>query len=274
MMDKRFSDYGIQRDDGGFDLDGSRRSFPIRVLAIFIPVVSALYLLASRFFYSSPAGENGEQQERNTLKGMNLASVVNVGFQETREKKSPADKEAGQPDRELKQKITQAGSSAAEGRLREAVTLYRACLAHTNLSADIRRNVERRLSDVLLKDLFSSEPGTGKIVYVVQPGDTLDKIARRHGTTTSCILHINNLRDTRLRIGQKLTILDNPVFEWQQQTESASLVLCLNGEFLKRYQVLPDGKGDTRLWITLPEGRRLFAFRNVSDAAEIRLFVR
>lgn len=274
MMDKRFSDYGLQRDEGGFDLDGSRRSFPIRVLATLIVLASALYLIVSRFSRSEPLGEHGQEQGRNTLKGMNLASVVGVGFPANRDRKSESDKKTGEPDDELQQKLNRAGSSAAEGRLKEAATLYRACLAQTNLSSDIRRTAERRLSDVLLKDLLSKEAGPGKVVYAVQPGDTLDKIARRYGTITACLLHMNGLENTRLQIGQKLTVLDNPVFDWQQQTESSSLVLCLNGEFLKRYPVLPDGKGETRLWITLPEGRRLFAFRNVSDAAEIRLFIR
>lgn len=271
-MDRRFSDYGLQRDDGGFDLEGSRHSFPIRVLAILIVLASALYLIFSRCLHSGPVGES--EQGRDTLKGMNLASVMRIGSPANCDKKPRAGKEGGNPGDELQQQLNRAGNSAAEGRLREAAALYRSCLRQTNLPSDIRRTVERRLSDVLLKDLLSKEVGAGKIVHTVQPGDTLDKIARRYGTITACLLHVNGLENTRLRIGQKLVVLDNPVFEWQQQTESSSLVLCLNGEFLKRYSILPDGKGETRLWITLPEGRRLFAFRNVSDAAEIRLFIR
>lgn len=272
-MDRRFSDYGLQRDDGGFDLDGSRRSFPIRVLAVFILLAAVLYLAVNRYIHADPTGKNGQERERNTLKGMNLASVVGVGLSGTRNKKSESGKKAEGIADALQASLNQAGTAAAEGRLNEAGNLYRSCLAQSELPGDVRRMIERRLSDVLLKNLLSPEAGPGKVVYTVQAGDSLDKIARRFETITACILQMNGLRDTRLRVGQKLTVLDKPVFDWQQ-TENSSLVLCLNGGFFKRYEVLPDGKGDTRLWIALPEGRRLFALRNVSDAAEIRLFVR
>lgn len=272
-MDRRFSDYGLQRDESGMDFDGSRRSFPIRILAVIIPLSAVLYLVISRFFHAGTDGANGQDQARNTLKGMNLASVVSVGLYGNRDKKSESGSEKETIDSALQTRLSRAGTAAAEGRLDEAVDLYRGCLKQSDLSADVRRLIERRASDVMLKKLLSTEADSGKVAYTVASGDTLDKIARKFGTITACILQMNGLRDTRLRIGQKLTILDKPFFEWQQP-DNSSLVLYCNGEFLKRYEVSPDGKGDTRLWISLPEGRRLFALRNVSDAAEIRLFIR
>jgi LysM repeat protein len=52
-----------------------------------------------------------------------------------------------------------------------------------------------------------SPRGGGKtITYVVQPGDTLGKIAKRKGTSVSDLKENNRLKSDILRIGQKLTI--------------------------------------------------------------------
>ena len=42
--------------------------------------------------------------------------------------------------------------------------------------------------------------------YVVQPGDALEKIARRHGTTVSALREANNLKSDKIMVGQKLAI--------------------------------------------------------------------
>jgi membrane-bound lytic murein transglycosylase D len=58
----------------------------------------------------------------------------------------------------------------------------------------------------------TSSPVSGSSVkgesgeYVVRKGDSLWKIAKRFGTTTKAIQSVNQLRRTRLRIGQVLII--------------------------------------------------------------------
>jgi membrane-bound lytic murein transglycosylase D len=42
--------------------------------------------------------------------------------------------------------------------------------------------------------------------YVVQAGDTMEKIARRHGTTIQALKTENKLKDSLLHPGQKLRV--------------------------------------------------------------------
>lgn len=49
------------------------------------------------------------------------------------------------------------------------------------------------------------EPGDGEW-YIVQQGDTLYDLARKHGTTVKAIQQNNGLSDSRLRIGQQLML--------------------------------------------------------------------
>ena len=50
-------------------------------------------------------------------------------------------------------------------------------------------------------------------VYLVQPGDTLSKISRLHGTSVASLKEVNNLRHDLIKIGQRLLVppIDRPV---------------------------------------------------------------
>jgi membrane-bound lytic murein transglycosylase D len=52
----------------------------------------------------------------------------------------------------------------------------------------------------------TATPQTQRIVYRVQRGDTLIRIAQRHGVTVAQLRQWNNIRGSTIRIGQRLTI--------------------------------------------------------------------
>lgn len=55
---------------------------------------------------------------------------------------------------------------------------------------------------------FIPQTALGSISYVVKRGDTLSRIADRHGTSVSKIKRLNNLKSDLIKIGQKLTLPD------------------------------------------------------------------
>ena len=52
----------------------------------------------------------------------------------------------------------------------------------------------------------SSSSGDGGEIYIVKSGDTLSKIAKRHGTTVKAIESENGLSTTHIKVGEKLKI--------------------------------------------------------------------
>jgi LysM repeat protein len=60
----------------------------------------------------------------------------------------------------------------------------------------------------LTKQLSSA--ASDKKIYKVRPGDTLEKIARFHQTTTERIKKVNDLKDDLIVVGQELIIPNDP----------------------------------------------------------------
>jgi len=88
-------------------------------------------------------------------------------------------------------------------------------------------------------------PDTGdcsenKCTITVQPGDTLSKIAADYGTTVSCIVSLNNIKDPNLIfVGQKLT-----VYSITQPVKRCKTYIVVSGDTLSgiaaRYNVTID----------------------------------
>lgn len=57
----------------------------------------------------------------------------------------------------------------------------------------------------ILEALGITPPG-GDTLYTVKSGDTLSEIAKKHGTTTEALRKLNNLKNDRINVGQKLKL--------------------------------------------------------------------
>ena len=100
--------------------------------------------------------------------------------------------------------------------------------------------VQGRAMDLLGEiqaDLFlSTHPMPGKIGYLVEPGDSLLRIANKTSSTPECIMRVNNLLSTVIHPGQRLIVI--PVnFIVTLDVASKTLLLYREGSFFKRYLV-------------------------------------
>lgn len=87
-----------------------------------------------------------------------------------------------------------------------------------------------------LEDIFSDKTVPQTVIYQVQPGDTLAKIAARHHTTTDLIKISNHLASDMIYVGERLRVWTEPFSIVISKTENILLLQCA-GKTIKRYVV-------------------------------------
>jgi lipoprotein-anchoring transpeptidase ErfK/SrfK len=102
--------------------------------------------------------------------------------------------------------------------------------------AAARTQAENLLTEIGMEMLMTPRPMPEKQDYTVQAGDSLDKIARKHGTTVELIQKSNALRGPLIRQGDRLRVFSGAWSIRVNKTRN-DLVLYLNGKFFKRYRV-------------------------------------
>ena len=123
----------------------------------------------------------------------------------------------------------------AAGRLGEARNRLYEALGVARSEAG-RRAVEGVLGELNIELVTSPHPMDEKVDYIIQRGDKLALIARRHGTTVELLQKGNNLRGDLIRPNDRLRIL-NGKFSVHISKSRNELELRLNGRFFKRYRV-------------------------------------
>jgi len=100
-----------------------------------------------------------------------------------------------------------------------------------------QRAVEAVLGDVNTALVFSASPAEEKTNYVIRAGDSLDALARRHGTTVELLKKSNGIAvPSRIRQGDVVRILTGR-FRIEVRRTRMELVVYLNDRFFKRYVV-------------------------------------
>lgn len=95
----------------------------------------------------------------------------------------------------------------------------------------------KELLDKLNEELiFSPSSSSDAIVYTVQPGDVLAKIAKKFTTNYELIMRINSKPTTRLNIGERLKILTGKTKILVNKSDF-TLTLLLNNHYVKQYRV-------------------------------------
>ncbi|MHC4841238.1 MAG: L,D-transpeptidase family protein [Planctomycetota bacterium] len=122
-----------------------------------------------------------------------------------------------------------------ENRLREARAFLTKALNNEQTPEDEAETLE--LLTQINEKLFMSTEGEGDLeVYTVKRGDTLGKIANKFNTTWEMIQRLNGLKNTNIRVDQKLKILGGK-FELIVRKDRNIMDLLINGHFIQRYEV-------------------------------------
>lgn len=90
--------------------------------------------------------------------------------------------------------------------------------------------------------IFSSIPSPDAVMYTVQAGDIMARIARQYNTNYELIMRINNKSPTRLNIGDKLKVITGKTKILVSKSEF-TLTLMLNDHYVKQYRI-GTGKND------------------------------
>ena len=93
---------------------------------------------------------------------------------------------------------------------------------------------KRIIGEMNLDALFSPGQNSTRKDYVVQPGDSLGRIAAKNATTVECLLRANSMMSSALQPGDHLFVFPLE-FEIQVSVGAKTLTLLRNGRFFKEY---------------------------------------
>ncbi len=106
----------------------------------------------------------------------------------------------------------------------------------------VRGLIEKRIGEINIALVLSDKPMPGKLLHRLKSGDLLSRIARKYKNTQEYIMRVNSIANpAKIRIGQELWVLDNPIFELMIDRSDFKAVLLFNHRFFKVYTI---GVGD------------------------------
>ncbi len=108
--------------------------------------------------------------------------------------------------------------------------------AEERVPLERRAPLREKIEDLNIRILFSPIATDQSVLYEVQPGDTLGKIARKFKTTVNLIKRSNHLKDDLIIPGRKLKVTISKFSIVVNATENI-LFLNRDGELFKTYTV-------------------------------------
>jgi hypothetical protein len=142
--------------------------------------------------------------------------------------------------------MDEAAQLAADERLVKARVKYLEALKHAT-DPNVRMQIENKVAPINIQLVISPLQMPEKVDCLVKRGDSLDRIARRHGTTSELIQKSNELMNpNRIMVGDRLRVFTGK-FSMVGSKSNHDLVITMNGEFFKRYKVGTGRFGKTPL---------------------------
>jgi lipoprotein-anchoring transpeptidase ErfK/SrfK len=101
---------------------------------------------------------------------------------------------------------------------------------------EVNKEAEKLLGQLNINLAMSPARMTEKMEYIVQPGDTLEQLAKKHGTTVDMINKCNSLQGRTIHPGDRLLIFNAKLAIIISKSQN-NLLLKANDRFFKRYAV-------------------------------------
>ncbi|MFA7256754.1 MAG: L,D-transpeptidase family protein [Kiritimatiellales bacterium] len=154
-------------------------------------------------------------------------------------------------DSQAQQLFTRAQSLITAGKLEQASDLLDEVIT-TAADENLKNNALRVQGRMNVQLFLSSTPTSWKKIYVIQPGDSLDRIARQNKTTIELIRKMNDIEGNLIYPGRRLLLPASP-FVVKVDKSDRTLDLTMNGKLFKRYivGVGMNGKTPTGTFLTV-----------------------
>lgn len=143
---------------------------------------------------------------------------------------------------ELTKSLDEIDELVKAGSLLEAKSRYEALIQYDLPEAE-REPLRKALGDLNIKILFSPIETRDSLIYTVQRGDALFKLAKRYNTTVELLKKSNQLKSDAIRTGMKLKV-STAVYSIAVYKSKNTLELFSNKEWLKTYSVATGREGN------------------------------
>lgn len=107
-------------------------------------------------------------------------------------------------------------------------------------AAHLDNDLARRLGLLNVRRLFELKSAQWIATVTVKRGDSASRLASEHGSTLASLVKLNGGAVDRLKIGDKIFVLNHPRFNLVVKRRSRIADLQLNGKFFKRYDLMTD----------------------------------
>jgi len=122
-----------------------------------------------------------------------------------------------------------------DGKKYEARNLLSDLFIHGTIP-EKQKEIKDQLDKLNEEIIFSPAPYPDAVMYTVQPGDALARIAKRFNTNYELIMKTNGKASNRLSIGDQLKILTGKT-KILISKRDFTLVLLLNDKYVKQYRI-------------------------------------
>jgi len=123
-----------------------------------------------------------------------------------------------------------------EKRFEEAKKIYLRIMSQFPQDVNFLRIAKKKIEDLNIKLLFSKNPDEFSTFYIVKPGDTLEKIAKKFNTTIDYIKVANDLKSDLIRPNQRLKVCKVRFYVVIDKSQNL-LFLKTDDKIIKTYRV-------------------------------------